>query len=230
MCGRFTQFFSWADLVAATGGFIDMPTPDAGHKAHGPRYNIAPSQDALVLHIDRSDTQVGSVRWGFPNPRSPGEVIHARSETAADLPMFRDAMHSRRCLIPADAFYEWEPRGDGTKQPWAFASDRPLFLLAGLWSGSNDLRRFVILTCATPTDFMPAIHHRMPCVVRPEDARAWLDPSRMNAETAAGVLHAFGDTAAFPTRSWPVSTRVNAPKNDDPRLLEPVTLELGLFG
>ncbi len=230
MCGRFTQFFAWADLVAAIGGFIDMPAPHAAHDARGPRYNIAPSQDATVLHADRSGTHVGPMRWGFHNPARPGEVVHARSETAAALPMFRDAMRARRCLIPADAFYEWEPMGDGTKQPWAFAPERPLFLLAGLWSGSDEHRRFVALTTATPPGFTPAIHHRMPCVVRPEDARAWLDPSRTDAEAAAGVLHAFGDDAALPTRAWPVSARVNAPRNDDPRLLEPVTPEPGLFG
>lgn len=232
MCGRFTQFFSWSDLAATLGGFVDLPEFHAQPGPRVPRYNIAPTQDAAVIASDGNGARQGAMRWGFPNPHRPGEVINARSETAATLPMFKDAMRARRCLIPADAFYEWEPRGDGTKQPWALASQQPIFLLAALWSPPRDHTppRFVTLTTDTPPGFEPAIHHRMPCVVRPEDAAAWLDPRQTDPDAAGSLLHAFGDPTAFPTHAWPVSTRVNTPRNDDPGLLDRAEPEVGLFG
>jgi putative SOS response-associated peptidase YedK len=232
MCGRFTQFFSWADLAATLGGFVDLPecqSPPAPRRA---RYNIAPSQDAAVLAAGDTGPRLGPMHWGFANPHRPGEVINARSETAATLPMFRDAMRARRCLIPADVFYEWEPRGDGSRQPWALAAERPVFLLAGLWSppGADVAARFVPLTAATPPGFAPAIHHRMPCVVCPEDAAAWLDPGRTDPDAGGAVLRAFGDPRAFRTRAWPVSARINTPRNDDARLLDRTEPQVGLFG
>ena len=238
MCGRFTQFFSWSDLAATLGGFVDLPEfhtpPPAQTPPPTPRYNIAPTQEACVVAAGRDGARLGTMRWGFanPHPPRPGEVINARSETAATLPMFRDAVRTRRCLIPADVFYEWEPRGDGSKQPWALGSQEPVFLLAGLWSPrrGEGLSRFVTLTAATPHDFEPAIHHRMPCVVRPKDAAAWLDPDRTDPDAAGGLLRAFGDPAAFRTRAWPVSARVNTPRNDDAGLLDRAEPEAGLFG
>jgi putative SOS response-associated peptidase YedK len=235
MCGRFTQFFSWSDLAATLGAFVDLPefhTTPPPPPPRRPRYNIAPTQDAAVLATGKDGPRLGTMRWGFPNPHRPGEVINARAETAAELPMFRDAMRTRRALIPADAFYEWEPKGDGSKQPWALASRQPVFLLGALWSPprADTPARFVSLTTATPPGFEPAIHHRMPCVIRPQDAPTWLDPARTDPAAAAALLHAFGDPAAFPTRVWPVSTRVNTPRNDDAALLERSEPEIGLFG
>jgi putative SOS response-associated peptidase YedK len=234
MCGRFTQFFSWSDLAATLGGFVDLPEFHTAPPERPRRYNIAPTQDATVIAVGGDGPRLGAMRWGFsnPHPPRPGEVINARSETAATLPMFRDAMRTRRCLIPADVFYEWEPRGDGSKQPWALGSQEPVFLLAALWSPRRDEgpARFVTLTTATPPGFEPAIHHRMPCVVRPEDAAAWLDRDRTDPDAAGALLRAFGDPGAFSTRAWPVSARVNTPRNDDAGLLDRAAPEVGLFG
>lgn len=232
MCGRFTQFFSWSDLAATLGGFVDLPEFHAPPAARPPRYNIAPTQDAAVVTAVAEGARLGTMRWGFANPYKPGEVINARSETAPTLPMFRDAMRARRCLVPADVFYEWEPRGDGSKQPWALGSEGAVFLLAGLWSRAraDAPARFVTLTAATPHGFEPAIHHRMPCVVRPKDAAAWLDPGRTDPDASGALLRAFGDRGAFRTRAWPVSTRVNTPRNDDAGLLDRAEPEVGLFG
>lgn len=232
MCGRFTQFFSWSDLAATLGGFVDLPEFHAPPPVRKARYNIAPTQDATVLAAGVDGPRLGVMRWGFSNPMRPGEVVNARAEKAATLPMFRDAMRARRCLIPADAFYEWEPRGDGGKQAWALASEQPVFLLAGLWSRarSDTPARFVTMTTATPAGFEPAIHHRMPCVVRPQDAWAWLGPDRTDPDAAGTLLRAFGDPGAFRTRAWPVSARVNSPRNDDAGLLERAEPEMGLFG
>lgn len=224
MCGRFTQHWTWAQLRAVSEPFWSVP--DLGEDPR-PRYNIAPTQAAWVIRATTDEPGVDQVRWGFANPHRPGEVINARIETARRLPMFRDSAKARRCLVPADAFYEWEPKGDGPKQPWALAARDGLFLLAGLWEPSDEGDRFVTLTCDTPPGFEPAIHHRMPCVVRPEDGAAWLDPA--NTEALPLALP-FGDPEALSTRAWPISTRVNTPRNDDPRLLERVEPEAGLFG
>ncbi len=224
MCGRFTQHWTWAQLRAAAEPFWEIP--DFGDDPT-PCYNIAPTRTAMVIRGTDHQTRIDAVRWGFANPHRPGEVINARIETADQLPMFRQAASTRRCLIPASAFYEWEPKGDGTKQPWALAPAAGPFFLAGLWQHAEEGDRFITLTCDTPPGFEPRIHHRMPCVVRPEDGAAWLNPAITDA---LPIALPFGDPDAFPTKAWPISTRVNAPRNDDRRLLEPVEPEMGLFG
>ena len=231
MCGRFTQFFSWTDLAATLGGFVDIPDFDTDRKPLHPRYNLAPTQEALGLRSDAGAARIGPMKWGFPNPHKPGEVINARSETAAELPMFRDAAARRRCLIPTSGFYEWDRHAPGGKQPWFLRAETELFLLAGLWRddpGGPGGPLFVVLTGDTPPGFEPAIHHRMPCVVRPEDAAAWLDPA--DASAALALLHPFGVPKAGGVRAWPVSTRVNSARTDDAGLLDEVTPQAGLFG
>lgn len=229
MCGRFTQFFSWTDLAATLGGFVDIPDFDTDRRPLQPRYNLAPTQEAVAIRSDAGAPRLGPMKWGFPNPHQPGEVINARSETAAELPMFRDAAARRRCLIPASGFYEWDRHAPGGKQPWYLRAESELFLLAGLWRDGPGGPLFVVLTCDTPPAFEPTIHHRMPCVVRPEDARGWLNPAT-DAPGALVSLHPFGVAEAGGVRAWPVSSRVNSARVDDARLLEEAMPEPGLFG
>lgn len=230
MCGRFTQFFSWTDLAATLGGFVDIPDFDTDRKPLHPRYNLAPTQEAVGLRAGGAGARIGPMKWGFPNPHKPGEVINARSETAAELPMFRDAAAERRCLIPASGFYEWDRHAPGGKQPWFLRAETTLFLLAGLWRDTPGGPLFVVLTCDTPPGFEPTIHHRMPCVVRPEDAAAWLDPAATDACAALARLCPFGIAKAGGVRAWPVSARVNSAREDDPGLIDETAPEPGLFG
>jgi putative SOS response-associated peptidase YedK len=161
-------------------------------------------------------------------------VINARAETAATLPMFKGAAASRRCLVPASGFYEWEARGYGPKQPWHLAPEpqgegASVFFLAGLWSPAVGGDRFVTLTAPTPEGFEPAIHHRMPLVVRREDGGAWLD-STVDARRALALAAPFGAPGTFGVRAQPVSTRVNSAANEGVCLLERAEPEAGLFG
>ncbi len=227
MCGRFTQHWTWAQLRAASEPFWEVP--DFGDDP-APRYNLAPTQDALVIRASDAGPGIAPIRWGFEKPGASGEVINARAETAAVLPMFRESAARRRCLVPASGFYEWDRCGDGSRQPWHLAADTPVFFLAALWRDTPRGPRFVTLTFPTPERFEPAIHHRMPGVVAPEDATAWLDPALTDAAPALTLAAPFGDPGVFATRAWPVSSRVNAARLDEPALLERFEPEAGLFG
>lgn len=227
MCGRFTQHWTWAQLRAASEPFWEVP--DFGEDPT-PRYNLAPTQDALVIRAGDVGPVIDPVRWGYEKPGAAGEVINARAETAAVLPMFRESAARRRCLVPASGFYEWDRCGDGSKQPWHLAADTPIFFLAALWRDTTRGPRFVTLTFPTPEGFEPAIHHRMPGVVPPGHAAAWLDPNGTDAAEALTLAAPFGDPEACTARAWPVSTRVNSARSDGESLLDRVEPPAGLFG
>lgn len=237
MCGRFTQHWTWAELRRAAEPFWEVPDVDAEPPR---RFNLAPTQAAWVIRSVASGPSnapaISPVRWGFERAGG-GEVINARAETVATLPLFRDSARLRRCLVPAGGFFEWEATGLGSKQPWYLSPERDgpdgddwaVFFLAGLWTPGGAADRFVTLTTDTPRGFEPAIHHRMPVVVRPEDAAAWLDPS-VGADRALTLGAAFGAEGTFGVRAWPVSTRVNSAANEGATLLERAEPEAGLFG
>jgi putative SOS response-associated peptidase YedK len=139
------------------------------------------------------------------------------SETAAEKPAFRDAMKLRRCLIPADGFYEWEKLGTRVKQPYNFGmADDSLFAFAGLWERWRDpagefIETFTILT-TKPNSLVAGIHDRMPAILKSEDYELWLDPGVTNVVLVADTLKPFDSRLM---KKWPVSTRVNRADNDD---------------
>ncbi len=210
MCGRYTVTAGAAELIET----FDVPEFEF---AHTPRYNVAPGQEAPVVAADRRGRRMGLLRWGFepagPAGERPGGWINARSESVARRPAFREAFLRRRCLVPADGFYEWRKEG-GAKTPyWFHASERGLFALAGIREG----RTFAILTTEASED-VRAVHDRMPVLVAPADRAAWLDRgtpldalARILAPAPAGTLE-----------SWAVSRRVNRAGPDDAGLIEPV--------
>jgi putative SOS response-associated peptidase YedK len=181
------------------------------------------------------------LRWGLvpfwaKDAKFGHSTIHARAEEAASKPAFREALKKRRCLIPIDAFYEWQTVGKRTKHPFAFAlkSGEPC-ALAGLWERwqpkeGEALETFTILT-TDPNELMEPIHHRMPVILEPRDYERWLDPGWLDPGWLdAGVLDS-GDWARppvdllrpFPAEkmiAWPVSERVGNVRNNDPQLLE----------
>lgn len=226
MCGRYTLASKVSDLRELID-FESEFVPDD----FGPRFNIAPTQDVLILRKDKDHLRPVPVmvRWGLvpfwaDDPKIGNRMINARSETVVEKPAFRAALKYRRCLIPADGFYEWHRSVDSkTKTPyWIHRPDRKPFAIAGLWeswnkSGAGPLDTCTILTTG-PNALMGMIHDRMPVILQPRDFARWLETPPENAAQLADLFVPAPDDLL---EAWPVSTRVNSPATDRPELIEP---------
>ncbi len=223
MCGRYTLTLDQEALQVALGveGLVHS----------GPRYNIAPSQDVpAVVHQEGGNgggrAAGATLRWGLvpfwaDDPSIGNRLINARCETAHEKPSFRNAFRRRRCLIPADGFYEWKKTTGGKRPFWIHLESKEPFTFAGLWerwSGSGDaevLETFTILTTEA-NEFLRPIHPRMPVILGADHREQWLDPD-MPVDELRRLL---GPFPAGPLAAREVSTRVNSPTNDDPGCLE----------
>jgi len=198
-----------------------------------PRYNIAPTQPVPIIrqHPKEPRRDLSLVRWGLipswaKDASGAAGMINARSETAAIKPAFRDALRSRRCIVPADGFYEWQRAGK-TKQPYCFeVNDGELFAFAGLWERWKDPSGDWVKTCAilttAPNAVTSQVHDRMPVILGRDDYDVWLDPGMTNVEAVSELLKPYD---ARLMRVYPVSTRVNQVRNDDEDCARLVTLE-----
>jgi putative SOS response-associated peptidase YedK len=201
-----------------------------GEEDWGPRYNIAPTQPIPIIrqHPKEPRRDLSLVRWGLipswaKDASSAARMINARSETAATLPAFRDALKSRRCMIPADGFYEWRRNGEA-KQPFCFeVGDGELFAFAGLWERWKDPAGTWVKTCAilttTPNSVTATVHDRMPVILNPDSYDLWMDPGFTDVAGASDLLKPF-DAAAM--RCYPISSRINHVANDDAECSAPV--------
>jgi putative SOS response-associated peptidase YedK len=188
-----------------------------------PRYNIAPTQLVPVIrqHPKEPVRQLSLVKWGLiphwsKDTSIATSTINAKSETAATKPAFRDPLKFRRCLIPADGFYEWK-RTVKAKQPFCFEiEDGELFAFAGLWDGWKDASGNWIKTCSilttTPNALTATVHDRMPVILDPESYDLWLDPGMQNVAAISELLKPYD---ASQMQLYPVSSRVNHVTNDD---------------
>jgi putative SOS response-associated peptidase YedK len=182
-----------------------------------PRFNIAPTQPIAVI---RAPHTLELLRWGLPTSGAKAGGINVRVESLA-APRYRDAIRTRRCLILADGFYEW--RADGKrKQPFLLQrGDRRPFAFAGIWSDmllpSGELVPAAAILTTTPRGAAAQVHDRMPLVLHAAFHQRWLDPNARYRELL--------DPDAEALQLTPVSTLVNSVKNDDARLIEPITLE-----
>lgn len=221
MCGRFT-LTTPEDALAEAFGLEQIPPLQ-------PRYNVAPGQDIAV--VGRRDAahapRLALLRWGFRRAARPGApaggiLVNARSESAHRLPAFRDALRQRRCLVPADGFYEWRRDDSGKKQPHLVTRrDGAPFGLAALWrreQGETPHTTCIILT-TEPNALMREIHDRMPVIVSRADYARWLDPERNAPDDLRPLLRPF---PAEELRAVRVGTWVNDARHDDPRCLEPL--------
>jgi putative SOS response-associated peptidase YedK len=222
MCGRFTLTTSGEELAEAFG--LDQAP------ALAPRFNIAPTQPVLVLRREapHAPARAATLRWGLVPPlaREPGRpLINARAETAAALPSFRDAFRRRRCLVPADGFYEWRKTAGPRKQPMLIRlrDGRP-FAFAGLWEprgrpgdagGSGSC---AILT-TVPNTLVAGIHDRMPVILPLQDFERWLDPGLLAPEALTPLLRPF---PAEMMEAFPVADRVNDARYDGPDCAQPL--------
>jgi putative SOS response-associated peptidase YedK len=218
MCGRFLLRRS-GKVVAEAFGLPEVPELF-------PHFNIAPGQPvAVVRELPQAQgRQFVYLRWGLipawaDDPSIGDRMANARAETAATKPSFRSAFRSRRCLVVADGFYEWQ-RTSGHKQPYfiGLQGGRP-FGKAGLWErwekGDEPVETCTILT-TDANELMRPIHERMPVIIPPEQYGLWLDPRCQDTKELAKLLQPYPSKGMLAYR---VSTAVNNPKNDAPQCL-----------
>jgi putative SOS response-associated peptidase YedK len=196
-----------------------------------PRYNIAPTQPVAVIRQNPKEPvrELSMMSWGLipswaQNSSTAAQMINARSETASVKPAFHEALKFRRCLIPADGFYEWVRAGK-FRQPYCFEiGEGELFAFAGIWDrwndGSNMVESCSILT-TTPNTVTAAVHDRMPVILDPDGYDLWLDPGMNDVSGASELLK---PCDARRMRCYPVGSRLNSVANDDAECSAPAKL------
>ncbi len=220
MCGRFT-LKTPAPAVAKAFGLADVPELDA-------RYNIAPTQGVAVIRAGAEGRRLDLLRWGLipawvKDLKQAPTLVNARVDTLLEKPSFRGAFRARRCLIPADGFYEWKTIG-GKKQPMYFSmNDGAPFALAGLWERWEGPDGSVIESCTTlttdPNSVVAQVHDRMPVILPAEAYGLWLDPRMTDPQRVMGLL---GPYPAEAMQVHPVSPKVNAASAEGPDCVVPV--------
>jgi putative SOS response-associated peptidase YedK len=232
MCGRFTLTDPDPARIRARFG-LDESTKLADEV---PRYNIAPTDPVLAVRPnEHGQRELGRLRWGlFPGRwaerRSGPPLINARAETLGRQPAFAESFRERRCLIPADGFYEWRDAESGKTPVWISLADGELFAFAGIWAalpsrdGSADLHSCAIVTCE-PNELIRPIHDRMPVVLTPDAEARWLEPDAREEEVASLLVAAPEDLLVVRE----VVDAVNDVREDGPHLLEPREVQPQLF-
>ncbi len=232
MCGRFV-LVDWYGIEQR----FDLPEADLRNisehysesgDAPAPRYNIAPTQDVLVIRNDSSQNRAEMMRWGLvpswaKDPKIGSRMINARSETLAEKPSFRTAYRRRRCLIVADGFYEWKRDGK-TRTPMRIMLDSgQLFALAGLWESWKRPDDSWMMSCAIVTtsanDLVADIHDRMPVILDPDVESVWLDSDLDDTAALSELL------VPYPSErmtAYEVSRIVNSAANDVPECIAPI--------
>ena len=217
MCARFSRhsdpqvladFFKSGPLDAT-----DVPLPS---------FNVAPTQQSLVV-VD-GPRRLDVMRWGLipgwaKEARFGARTINARAETVADKPAFRAAFRARRCLVPADGFYEWTGPRKRRQPLYIRRTDGHPLALAGLWERHGEFGRSFTIITTGPSAWMSTIHHRMPAILEPDDWDAWLSADDDDPGWQAALLRPAAEDALC---SYPVSRAVNAVANNGPELIVPV--------
>jgi putative SOS response-associated peptidase YedK len=224
MCGRFALIID-ASLLADV---FDVDPP----RELKPRFNIAPTQTIPIVRANKEGSrELALVRWGLvpswaKDEKIGARMINARGETVAEKPSFRSAVKSRRCLIPADGFYEWVRTDEGKQPHFIHFSDGGPFALAGLWErwnkgGGGPLDTCTIIT-TTPNDLIADLHDRMPVILPPGHFTEWLEPAPLTPKRLQDLLVPHPPEGM---EAYPVSTYVNKPVNDGPECIARVTLQ-----
>lgn len=224
MCGRFTRRATRRHVADHFG--IDVEDVPEFVES----WNIAPNSFQPVIRLDREGLrEVALMRWGLvpfwaANDKSGFSTINAKAEEVATKPMWREAFRRRRCLVPADAFYEWQKLDAKNKQPWAIAlKDDGLYSFAGLWErwtprGGLPLETFAIIT-TDPNEVVEPLHNRMPVILEPKDYSRWLDTSDAD-QLPLDLLRPF---PAEKMQAWAVNRAVGNTRNDRPDLMDPMS-------
>ena len=222
MCGRFTL----KTPVETLAEVFELPTaPELP-----PRFNIAPSEAVAAVRVAGAEPlrELALLRWGLvppwaDEPKVGSRMINARAETVATNGAFRAAFRRRRCLVPADGFYEWQ-RQERAKQPfYIHMRDDAPFAFAGLWEVWEGKDGTVLETCTVittePNELMQPIHNRMPVILDRADYARWLDPRMNDPELLKAFLRPYPPEKMA---AYPVSRLVNSPSNDAPECLAPL--------
>jgi putative SOS response-associated peptidase YedK len=219
MCGRYVLHSR--DKIKLAG----LRTLDVPYEAH---YNIAPTQTVLAIANFGMGLEARTISWGLiPSWSTDGKpFINARAETLEQRPSFSESFRLRRCLIPADGFFEWK-RSGREKRPFYFQSaDESPWMFAGIWDAWSNRNRLIV-TCAiitTPAnELVGELHNRMPAILAPELHAAWLDPRTDRVD----LLRMLTPFPASRMKTYQVSSKVNSPENDTVDLLERVDVEVG---
>jgi len=219
MCGRFTLHTPAAQIVDA----FDLT--DISAQELTPRYNIAPSQNISIIRDTATSREMVMARWGLipgwsKESRTKYSTINARIESAAEKPTYRMPFKRRRCLIPADGFYEWK-QVNGNKVPHHICMrDGRVFVFAGLWDhweGEDDRIESCTIIVMPSNKVMKPIHERMPAIIAPENYDSWLD-SRVTDKQE--IVQYLTSAPSSQLTAYPVSTRVNSPGNNDERCIQ----------
>lgn len=220
MCGRYTLQQTTQDLLARFA--VQLALFEVS-----PRYNIAPSQEIAVVRAN-GERRLEALKWGLvpfwaKDLKKLKPMINARMETIAEKPTFKDALIRRRCLIPADGFFEWKTDGEGKTPMHIRMRDRRLFAFAGLYDRWRSPDGQVLETCTIITvpanGWITQVHDRMPAILRQEDEERWLDTGILDP---GRILTMVAPYPAAEMEAVAVSRAVNSPKKDTPECVQPV--------
>jgi putative SOS response-associated peptidase YedK len=226
MCGRFTLHASPEQIAAQ----FDVAEPEQ----LADRYNISPTQPVGIVRMDRAgdEREWALVHWGLipswsKDPNMGAKMINARGETVHEKPAFRAALKRRRCLVPADGFYEWKRTGS-SKQPYfiRLCNEEP-FAFAGLWEiwtapDGSEIESCTVIT-TEPNELMANLHDRMPVILAKEDYAQWLGKGKdADAKEVDQLRHLIRPYDAKLMEAYPVSTRVNSPMHEGRELIAPL--------
>jgi putative SOS response-associated peptidase YedK len=223
VCGRFRQTQDWSEIERRFGAKLSERVLEQ----YQVRYNVAPTDPVIAIRRRDDDREAGYLRWGLvphwsKGPTSRAPMINAKAETLAEKPAFRSLLATKRCLIPADGFYEWRTGTGGGREPLDLSlRTGGLFAFAGLWAAWKEkdgewLRSCAIIT-TRPNELVAEVHDRMPVILPPDAEDDWLDPD-VSVEHALSLLEPY---PAAQMRSVAVSPLVNSVRNDGPELLAP---------
>ena len=222
MCGRFSATFSFRDIKVRWNLYGDLE--------FAPRYNIAPSQSVPVIVRGEKGNEAKLMKWGLvpswaPDPSIGNRMINARAETLLEKPSFKRLVSERRCIIPADGFYEWRREGNRKVPVWIHLKNKEPFAFAGLWDEWRDfdtgdaLNTFTIIT-TDPNSLVRPIHNRMPVIYDRAMGRQWLERNYANA-----LMNLAAALRPWPSEymeAWDVSPLVNSPDNDTTECVKPL--------
>jgi putative SOS response-associated peptidase YedK len=226
MCGRYVATTS-AEVLAEY-----FAVDETRAEPPAPSWNVAPTDTVPAVLVRRESRLLGALRWGLvpswsKSATGAARMINARAETVTTKPAFRAAFERRRCLLPADGFFEWQRGVDGSRQPWyVHRADGAPLAMAGLWEvwrpehSEAELLRTCAVVTTSANELMAPVHDRMPVLIDPDRWKAWLDPSNSDLDGLRALL-----VPADPRllERYTVTTRVNSVRNNDPELLGPCT-------